>query len=76
MADEIIEDATADTAAAIAAFPRARARTLRFQSGAPRAAQVIGDGSRALFLRSDGPEDLVTSLWMNWFCEPDAHRPR
>ena len=73
MADEIIEDATADTAAAIAAFPRARARTLRFQSGAPRAAQVIGDGSRALFLRSDGPEDLVTSLWMSWFGEPDAH---
>ena len=26
---------------------------------------MIADGSRALFLRSDGPEDTVTSLWMS-----------
>ena len=26
---------------------------------------MIADGSRALFLRSDGPEDAVTSLWMS-----------
>ncbi|MCO6559115.1 MAG: alpha/beta fold hydrolase [Bifidobacterium sp.] len=52
-------------AKAIAEFPGRKARTLRFTGGAPRAAQVIGDGSRALFLRSDGPEDLVTSLWMS-----------
>ena len=47
------------------AFPRLKARTLRFSSGAPRSARVVGDGSRTLFLRSDGPEDLVTSLWMH-----------
>ena len=50
---------------AIARFPRLKARTLRFSCGAPRSARVIGDGSRALFLRSDGPEDTVTSLWMS-----------
>ncbi|WEV46699.1 prolyl oligopeptidase family serine peptidase [Bifidobacterium sp. ESL0690] len=52
-------------ARAISEFPGRKARTLRFTGGAPRAAQVIGDGSRALFLRSDGAEDLVTSLWMS-----------
>ncbi|MBW3093293.1 prolyl oligopeptidase family serine peptidase [Bifidobacterium sp. 82T10] len=49
----------------IVQFPRLRARTLRFGGGAPRSARVIDDGSRALFLRSDGPEDLVTSLWLS-----------
>ncbi|MCH9277033.1 prolyl oligopeptidase family serine peptidase [Bifidobacterium amazonense] len=49
----------------IVQFPRLRARTLRFGCGAPRSARVIGDGSRALFLRSDGPEDLVTALWLS-----------
>lgn len=64
----MMPDAAAATAAgddAIAVFPRTKARTLRFTCGAPRSARVIGDGSRALFLRSDGPEDLVTSLWMS-----------
>ena len=46
-------------------FPGLKARTLRFTCGAPRSARAIGDGSRALFLRSDGPEDTVTSLWMS-----------
>lgn len=50
---------------AIRQFPRKKARTLRFSCGAPRSARVIADGSRALFLRSDGPEDTVTSLWMS-----------
>lgn len=54
-----------DTKDAIAEFPRLRARTLRFSCGAPRSAQAIGDGRRALFLRSDGPEDRVTALWMS-----------
>ncbi|NMN00846.1 cytochrome C [Bifidobacterium sp. DSM 109958] len=63
-----------DEAAAIREFPRRRARTLRFQSGAPRSARTIGDGTRALFLRSDGPEDLVTSLWLSWFDASGAHR--
>ena len=53
---------TNDVNDAIKHFPRLRARTLRFGCGAPRSAQTVGDGSRALFLRSDGPEDLVTAL--------------
>lgn len=60
---------------AIAEFPRRKARTLRFTSGAPRSAQVVGDGSRALFLRSDGPDDLVTALWMSvWAADGSDHR--
>ena len=58
---------TNDVNDAIKHFPRLRARTLRFGCGAPRSAQTVGDGSRALFLRSDGPEDLVTALWLSWF---------
>ena len=50
---------------AIRRFPRKKARTLRFSCGVPRSARVIADGSRALFLRSDGSEDTVTSLWMS-----------
>ena len=50
---------------AIRQFPRKKARTLRFSCGAPHSARVIADGSRALFLRSDGSEDTVTSLWMS-----------
>ena len=50
---------------AIRQFPRKKARALRFSCGAPRSARVIADGSRALFLRSDGSEDTVTSLWMS-----------
>ena len=58
---------------AIDEYPRLKARTLRFTCGAPRSAKVIGDGSRALFLRSDGPEDTVTSLWMSWFDADGGH---
>ncbi|WEV52921.1 alpha/beta fold hydrolase [Bifidobacterium sp. ESL0704] len=61
-------------AKAIAQFPGRRARSLRFTGGAPRSASVIGDGSRALFLRSDGPEDLVTSLWMSVIGRDGSHR--
>ena len=50
---------------AIDEFPGLKARTLRFTCCAPRSARAIGDGSRALFLRSDGPEDTVNSLWMS-----------
>lgn len=50
---------------AIRQFPRKKACTLRFSCGAPRSARAIADGSRVLFLRSDGPEDTVTSLWMS-----------
>lgn len=58
---------------AIEDFPHMKARTLRFTLGAPRSARAIGDGSRALFLRSDGPEDLVTSLWLSSFDADDHH---
>lgn len=64
---------TNDVNDAIKHFPRLRARTLRFGCGAPRSAQTVGDGSRALFLRSDGPEDLVTALWLSWFDESGEH---
>lgn len=64
---------TNDVNDAIKHFPRLRARTLRFGCGAPRSAQNVGDGSRALFLRSDGPEDLVTALWLSWFDESGEH---
>ena len=45
-------------------YATAKARTLRFSCGAPRSPRLLGDGSRMLFLRSDGAEDTVTSLWM------------
>lgn len=62
-----------DVNEAIKVFPRLRARTLRFNGGAPRSAKVVGDGSQALFLRSDGPEDLVTALWLSWFDAAGEH---
>ncbi|KAA8821119.1 prolyl oligopeptidase family serine peptidase [Bifidobacterium vespertilionis] len=58
---------------AIRQFPRKRARTLRFSGAAPRSAKLLGDGERALFLRSDGQEDLVTSLWLSWFDAAGVH---
>ncbi|MEF2736258.1 MAG: peptidase, partial [Bifidobacterium choerinum] len=45
-------------------YAAAKARTLRFSCGAPRSPRLLGDGSRMLFLRSDGAEDTATSLWM------------
>nr|WP_241218908.1 prolyl oligopeptidase family serine peptidase [Bifidobacterium dolichotidis] len=38
---------------------------MSFRNGAPRTPQLLGDGSRMLFLRSDGPENTQTSLWMS-----------
>lgn len=64
--------ASTDVPSAIEQFPGRKARTLRFTCGAPRSATVIGDGSRALFLRSDGPEDTVTSLWLSTFDPADG----
>ncbi|RBP97804.1 peptidase [Bifidobacterium aemilianum] len=57
---------------AIEDFPARKARTLRFSCGAPRSARLIGDGRRALFLRSRGSEDLVTALWMSLVNGPGA----
>jgi dipeptidyl-peptidase-4 len=45
-------------------FPRQQARTQRFTLGVPRNLTVSPDGSRVAFLRSAGPEDPVTSLWV------------
>lgn len=45
-------------------FPRQQARTQRFTLGAPRNLTVAPDGSRVAFLRSAGPEDALTSLWV------------
>lgn len=61
-------------ARAVAEFPARKARTARFTCGAPRAAMAVGDGSRALFLRSEGPEDLVGALWMSVIGPDGSHR--
>ena len=45
-------------------FPRQSARTQRFTLGAPRDVTVAPDGTRVAFLRSGGPEDPVTALWV------------
>ncbi|NEG70594.1 prolyl oligopeptidase family serine peptidase [Bifidobacterium choloepi] len=70
-------DVSAQSAATIHAideYPRLKARTVKFSCGAPRSATLLGDGSRMLFLRSDGPEDTVTSLWLSEFAgSPLAH---
>ncbi|MFL6203730.1 MAG: prolyl oligopeptidase family serine peptidase [Acidimicrobiales bacterium] len=45
-------------------FPRQQARTQRFTLGTPRDVTVSPDGSRVAFLRSPGPEDPITALWV------------
>jgi len=45
-------------------FPRQSARTQRFTLGAPRNITVAPTGERIAFLRSGGPEDPVTALWV------------
>jgi len=44
-------------------FPRQHARTRRFSLGIPRSFKVSPDGSRVVFLRSQGGADPVTCLW-------------
>ena len=66
MTDEAVQQA-------IAAYPQRKARTTRFTLGAPRSAKVIGDGSQALFLRSQGPEDPVNCLWLSTVDESGDH---
>lgn len=46
------------------AFPRQLARTQRFSFGVPRSFTVSPDGERVFFLRSRGPEDPVSCLWL------------
>jgi dipeptidyl-peptidase-4 len=45
-------------------YPELAARTRGFTAGAPRSVSVSGDGTRVFFLRSTGPTDPVTRLWM------------
>ena len=45
-------------------FPRQLARTRRFTLGIPREVTISADGTRVLFLRSNGGEDPVTRLWL------------
>ncbi|BDR53948.1 Xaa-Pro dipeptidase [Bombiscardovia apis] len=58
----------------IADYPQAKARTLRFTLGSPRSIRAVGDGKRAFFLRSGGPEDFETSLWMSTFDPSGEHK--
>jgi dipeptidyl-peptidase 4 len=44
-------------------YPRQSARTRRFTLGVPRGFQIAPDGSRVLFLRTQGGTDPVTCLW-------------
>jgi dipeptidyl-peptidase-4 len=44
-------------------FPVLQARTARFTLGRPRGFTVAPDGSRVVFLRSQGGTDRVTCLW-------------
>jgi dipeptidyl-peptidase 4 len=45
-------------------FPRQEARTRRFTLGVPRAFRVSPDGTRVVFLRTQGGSDPVTCLWV------------
>ena len=45
-------------------FPRLAERTGHFRHGAPHAVTVGADGRRVVFLRSAGPEDPISSLWV------------
>jgi dipeptidyl-peptidase-4 len=44
-------------------FPRRQARTRRFTLGVPRGFSISPDGTRVLFLRTQGGTDPVTCLW-------------
>lgn len=46
------------------AFPAQSARTRRFTLGLPRSFTLSPDGNRVLFLRTRGPEDLTSCLWL------------
>jgi dipeptidyl-peptidase-4 len=45
-------------------FPRQQARTQGFSLGVPRSFRISPDGSRVVFLRSQGGDDPVTCLWV------------
>jgi dipeptidyl-peptidase 4 len=47
-----------------ASFPAQSARTRRFTLGLPRAFTLSPDGRRVLFLRTRGPEDPTSCLWL------------
>ncbi|TDO49098.1 dipeptidyl-peptidase-4 [Kribbella sp. VKM Ac-2527] len=45
-------------------YPTQSARTQRFTLGVPRSFTLSPDGERVLFLRTRGPEDRASCLWM------------
>ncbi len=45
-------------------FPRQKATTRNFQSGAPRSFQITQSGEQVIFLRSAHGKDAVNSLWI------------
>ncbi|MFC4036261.1 prolyl oligopeptidase family serine peptidase [Streptomyces polygonati] len=45
-------------------LPRQLARTQRFTLGLPRSFTLLPDGGGALFLRTRGPEDRTSCLWL------------
>ena len=45
-------------------FPRQEARTRRFTLGVPRAFRISPDGTRVVYLRTQGGSDPVTCLWV------------
>ncbi|WP_435822080.1 prolyl oligopeptidase family serine peptidase [Actinacidiphila alni] len=45
-------------------LPRQLARTQRFTLGVPRSFTLSPDGARVLFLRTRGPEDRTSCLWL------------
>src|SRR5208283_4165433 len=45
-------------------FPRQEARTRRFTLGLPRAFRISPDGTRVVYLRTQGGSDPVTCLWV------------
>ncbi|WP_407640284.1 S9 family peptidase [Actinacidiphila rubida] len=49
---------------AAAAYPAQVARTQRYSLGVPGAFTLSADGSAVLFLRTRGPEDRVSCLWL------------
>lgn len=59
-----MHDAPETADEALDRFPLLYARTARFTHGTPRTFQVVGDGRRVLFLRSESATDPTLCLWV------------
>ena len=58
------EATTTDPTIAGLPYPRLAARTQNFRLGAPRSFTISPDGSRVVFVRSNGPADRVNRLFL------------